>query len=104
DRPSLLRTPGTPLLSHEPERFLVMLHRLPFLSLQSQKLGETLMRSGKVSLAPQCIIKCLRCLVIPALGGVNTSQAIVSLGRFRRQPCGFLQLGNSPLDPTLPSR
>src|SRR5882672_1637735 len=46
----LLRTPGSPLLSHEPERFLVVLHRFPFLSLQSQKLGETLMRSGKVSL------------------------------------------------------
>ena len=80
-----------------------MLHRLPFFSLQSQKLGETLMRSGKVSLDPQCIIERLRCLVIPALGGVNTSQAIVSLGRFGRQPCGFLQLGNSLFDPPLPS-
>ena len=27
----------------------------------------------------------------------------MSLGRFRRQPCGFLQLGNSLFDPPLPS-
>jgi hypothetical protein len=44
-----------------------VLHRFPFFSLQSQKLRETLMRSGKVSLDLQRIIKRLRCLVIPTL-------------------------------------
>src|SRR5262249_51397215 len=66
-RHALPRTLDGVLIPHESKGLLIVLHRLPFFSLQSEKLSETLMRGGKVSLDLQRIIKRLRCLVIPTL-------------------------------------